>query len=51
MKIFNLKLFCEIGIIKDVIKEVILEGEILNEYEVVKDFMFKKVEEIGLKRV
>ncbi len=48
MKTFNLKPSKEIGIIKDAIKEAILEGEILNEYKPAYEFMIKKGAELGL---
>lgn len=48
METFNIKPSREIGIIKDAIKEAILEGEIPNEYESARKFMLKKGEEIGL---
>jgi tRNA nucleotidyltransferase (CCA-adding enzyme) len=50
MKTFNLKPGREIGIIKEAIKEAILEGEIPNEYEAAYAFMIAKGEEMGLKK-
>lgn len=48
MKTFNIKPSKEIGIIKETIKEAILEGEIPNEYEPAFELMLKKGEALGL---
>lgn len=48
MQVFNLKPSKEIGIIKDAIKEAILEGEIPNEYEAAYQFMLKKGKKMNL---
>lgn len=49
MQTFNLKPSKEIGIIKDAIKEAILEGEIPNEYEAAYQFMLEKGKKMNLK--
>ena len=51
IKTFNLKPSKEIGIIKDAIKEAILEGKIPNEYFPAKEFMLQKGKELGLKSI
>ena len=48
MKTIAIKPSKEIGVIKNAIKEAILEGEIPNEYEAAKAFMVKKGEALGL---
>ena len=49
MKTFNLKPSREIGVIKETIKEAILEGEIPNEYQAAYNLMLKEGERLGLK--
>tara|TARA_R110002049_G_scaffold45594_1_gene132886 strand:- start:19456 stop:20883 length:1428 start_codon:yes stop_codon:yes gene_type:complete len=51
MKAFNLKPSREIGVIKETIKEAILEGEIPNEYEAAYKLMLKEGKRLGLKAV
>lgn len=51
MEYFNLKPCKEIGIIKEAIKEAILDGEIPNEYNAAFELMLKKGNEIGLKEI
>lgn len=51
MLAFNLRAGREVGIIKNQIREAILEGEIKNSREEAIGFMLKKGEELGLKPV
>ena len=51
MKLFGLKPGREIGVLKEAVKEAILEGEIQNEYEAAKEFVLKRAEKMGLKKV
>ncbi|MBT8304781.1 MAG: CCA tRNA nucleotidyltransferase [Bacteroidia bacterium] len=50
MKTFGLEPSREIGLIKDSIKEAILEGIIPNEYEAAYELMLKEGEKLGLKK-
>jgi len=49
MKTFNIAPSKNVGIIKDAIKEAILDGDISNSYEEAYQFMLQKGEELGLK--
>jgi poly(A) polymerase len=48
MKTFGIRPGREVGIIKNAIKEAILEGEIHNNYEEAYNYMMTKAQEIGL---
>ena len=49
MEIFGLKPGREIGVLKEAVKEAILEGDIPNEYEPAREFVLKRAEKMGLK--
>jgi putative nucleotidyltransferase with HDIG domain len=49
MKIFNLKPSREIGVLKEAVKEAILEGEIANDYDAAYQFVLEKAEKMNLK--
>jgi tRNA nucleotidyltransferase (CCA-adding enzyme) len=51
MEIFNLKPSKEIGVLKEAIKEAILEGEIANDYQAAYEFMLIRAKKLGLIKV
>jgi len=51
MEIFNIKPGREIGVLKEAIKEAILEGEIHNDYQAAYDFMMERAKKLGLQVV
>jgi putative nucleotidyltransferase with HDIG domain len=51
MQLFDLKPSREIGVLKEAVKEAILEGEIPNEYEAAYNFVLLKAEKMGLKKI
>ena len=48
MALFNLKPSREIGVLKEAIKEAILEGEIPNEYDAAYQFMMVRAKKMGM---
>ena len=50
MELFALKPCREIGMLKEAVKEAILEGEIPNEYQPALDFVMKRAAKLGLKK-
>lgn len=51
MELFDLKPSREIGVLKEAVKEAILEGDIPNEYQAAYDFVLAKAEKMGLKKM
>jgi hypothetical protein len=51
MEVFNLPPSKNVGIIKDAIREAILDGEISNDYDSAYTFMLKKAATLNLKPV
>ncbi|MDF1672337.1 MAG: HD domain-containing protein [Vicingaceae bacterium] len=50
MKALNLKPCREVGLIKDAIREAILDGDLENDFNAAYQFMLKQAEQIGLKQ-
>ena len=50
METFNLKPCKEIGMLKEAIKEAILEGEISNDYDAAYKYLLAKAKQLGLKK-
>ena len=50
IELFGLKPCREIGVLKEAVKEAILEGEIPNEYQPALDFVMKRAAKLGLKK-
>ena len=51
METFNLKPCREIGIIKEAIKDAILDGQIANDYNAAYQFMLEKASQLGLQKI
>jgi len=48
MQTFNLKPSREVGVIKDALREAILDGKIKNDYNEAIQFVIEKAKEMGL---
>ncbi len=51
MSLFGLKPSRDIGVLKEAVKEAILEGEIQNEYQAALDFVLQKAKKMGLNTI
>ena len=51
MALFGLKPSREIGMLKEAVKEAILEGDIPNEYQAAYDFVIAKAKKMGLNKI
>ncbi|MNR33117.1 hypothetical protein D3C85_1507610 [compost metagenome] len=51
MQTFGLGAGKEVGILKNAIREAILEGDITNSYDEAFSYMLQKAKELGLKQV
>ena len=50
MELFNLQPSKEIGMLKEAVKEAILDGKITNDYQAAYDFVMKRADKLGLKK-
>lgn len=50
MQLFNLKPSREIGLLKEAVKEAILDGKIPNEYEAAYEFVLSRAQKLGLQK-
>ena len=50
MQLFNLKPSREIGMLKEAVKEAILDGKIPNEYEAAYEFVLSRAQKLGLQK-
>ena len=48
MQLFNLKPSREVGLLKDALKDAILDGEVANDYDAAYEFVMKKGKELNL---
>jgi tRNA nucleotidyltransferase (CCA-adding enzyme) len=50
MQLFNLKPSREIGMLKEAVKEAILDGKIPNEYDAAYEFVLNRAQKLGLQK-